>query len=81
MVSIKDIAEKAGVSISTVSRALNNYQDVNSETKKKILRIADEYNYFANAVAKGLVQKKSYTIGLFFGDKMNSELDDPFFSK
>ncbi|HET7616584.1 MAG TPA: LacI family DNA-binding transcriptional regulator, partial [Bacillales bacterium] len=79
MTSIKDIARKAGVSVSTVSRALNNYHDVNERTREKIVKIAAEMNYFANAMAKSLVQKRSYTIGLFFGDQVNSGFDHPFF--
>ncbi|CCQ96497.1 Transcriptional regulator, LacI family [[Clostridium] ultunense Esp] len=79
MASIRDIAKRAGVSVSTVSRTLNNYSDVSKETREKILRIARELNYFPNAVAKSLVQKKTYTIGIFFGNKVNSGFDHPFF--
>jgi LacI family transcriptional regulator len=79
MTSIKDIAKRAGVSVSTVSRALNNYPDVNPQTREKIIQLARELNYFANAAAKSLVQKRSYTIGVFFGDQMNSGFDHPFF--
>jgi LacI family transcriptional regulator len=79
MTSIKDIAQRAGVSVSTVSRALNNYQDVNPKTREKIVNLAKELNYFANAAAKSLVQKRSYTIGVFFGDQTNSGFDHPFF--
>ncbi|SEM70329.1 LacI family DNA-binding transcriptional regulator [Lihuaxuella thermophila] len=79
MATIKEIAQRAGVSVSTVSRTLNNYPDVNPQTKEKILQIAKELNYFPNAVARSLVQKKTYTIGVFFGNKMNSGFDHPFF--
>ncbi|GGE15630.1 LacI family transcriptional regulator [Marinithermofilum abyssi] len=79
MSSIKEIAKKAGVSVSTVSRALNNYTDVNQNTRKKIIQIAQELNYFPSAVARSLVTKRSYTIGLFFGDQVNSGFDHPFF--
>jgi LacI family transcriptional regulator len=79
MTSIKEIAERAGVSISTVSRTLNNYPDVNEKTREKIFRIAQELNYFPNAVARSLVRKKTYTIGMFFGNKINSGFDHPFF--
>ncbi len=79
MATIKEIAQKAGVSISTVSRTLNNYPDVNPKTRERILKIARELNYFPNAVARSLVQKKTYTIGVFFGNKMNSGFDHPFF--
>jgi LacI family transcriptional regulator len=79
MPTIKDIAEKAGVSIATVSKTINNYPDVNPKTREKILKIAKELNYFPNAVAKSLVQKKTNTIGVFFGNKVNSGFDHPFF--
>lgn len=79
MASLKEIAKRAGVSVSTVSRTLNNYDDVSPETREKILRIARELNYFPNAVARSLVKKRTYTIGVFFGNKMNSGFDHPFF--
>lgn len=76
--SIRKIAEVAGVSVSTVSRALNNYKDVSPATKEKIFRIAREFNYFPSAVARSLVLKKSNLIGLIFGDRVNSGFDVPF---
>lgn len=79
MVTIRDIAKKAGVSVSTVSRTLNNYNDVSPQTRQKVIQIAHELNYFPNAVAKSLVQKKTHTIGMFFGNKINSGFDHPFF--
>jgi len=79
MASIKEIAERAGVSIATVSKTINNYPDVNPKTREKILKIAKELNYFPNAVAKSLVQKKTNTIGVFFGNNVNSGFDHPFF--
>lgn len=72
--TIKDIAEKAGVSYATVSRALNNHRDVNEDTKKKILKIAREMGYQPNAIAQGLVKKETKTIGLLIPDITN-----PFF--
>lgn len=77
--SIRDIAEKAGVSVSTVSRTLNNYPDVGQKTREKILAIASDLNYFPNAVARSLVQKKTHTIGVFFGNNMNLGFNHPFF--
>jgi len=79
MASIKEIAERAGVSIATVSKTINNYPDVNPKTREKILKIAKELNYFPNAVARSLVQKKTNTIGVFFGNNVNSGFDHPFF--
>lgn len=62
--SIKDIAQLANVSHSTVSRALQNSPLVNPETAEKIRRIALESGYRASAVARGLVTRRTLTIGL-----------------
>ena len=43
--TIRDVAKKAGVSITTVSKALNDYSDVNPETRQRIREIAEELNY------------------------------------
>src|SRR5579862_2039673 len=62
--SIKDIARLARVSHPTVSRALQNSPLVNAKTKAKIRKIADEAGYRASAVARGLVTRRTRTIGL-----------------
>ncbi|WP_166001122.1 LacI family DNA-binding transcriptional regulator [Bacillus sp. Cs-700] len=64
MATIKDIAKQAGVSVTTVSRALNGYSDVSERTRKKIKQIADELSYSPNALARSLVMNKTKTIGL-----------------
>jgi len=64
--TLKHIAEIAGVSHTTVSRVLNNSEKVSPETKKHILKIANELNYSSNINAKSLVTKRSGNIGLFF---------------
>jgi LacI family transcriptional regulator len=64
-VTIKDISLKAGVSHSTVSRALNNTGRMGEETRRKILQIAEEMNYVPNFSARSLVTDKSYNIGVF----------------
>ncbi|AIQ48434.1 LacI family transcriptional regulator [Paenibacillus sp. FSL R7-0273] len=66
MITIKDIARVAGVSHTTVSRALNGSPLIKKVTRDKIERIAAEMNYVPNYNAKSLVTKRSFTIGLFF---------------
>lgn len=63
-VTIKDIAERAGVSFSTVSKALRDSPLVRPETKRKILAIAEEMGYRPNIAARRLVSNKSWTIGV-----------------
>lgn len=63
------VAQIAGVSRSTVSRVINNYPNVPSETREKVLKIIDELGYIPNSSAQVLAGKKSRTIGLFiYGD-------------
>lgn len=64
MVNIKDVAEKAGVSTSTVSRTLSGKIPVNDETKQKVLQAVKELNYHPNIMAQGLKDGKSRTLGL-----------------
>ncbi|MBS3787012.1 LacI family DNA-binding transcriptional regulator [Candidatus Bipolaricaulota bacterium] len=74
-VTMEDVAEEAGVSINTVSRALNDKPDINPQTKKEILQIAEELNYQPNRFAKGLRSSKTSTLGVIVADILN-----PFFS-
>jgi LacI family transcriptional regulator len=62
--TIKDIARLAGVSVTTVSKALNSYKDIKPATKTKILKIVKELNYRPNSSARSLVLRKTNTIGL-----------------
>jgi len=75
-VTIKDIAREANISFSTVSRALTGHPQVNEETRNKIIKLASEMGYTPNALAKGLVSKNTYTIGLIISDITN-----PFFAE
>lgn len=64
MITIKDVAKKAKFSVTTVSRALNDFDDVKIETKKKIKKIAKEMGYVPNRMARGLVKKEKRTLAL-----------------
>ena len=64
MTTIKDVAEKAGVSISTVSRALSSSAPVQEETRQKVLEAVTELNYQPNTIARGLKVGRSKTLGL-----------------
>jgi LacI family transcriptional regulator len=75
---IRKLAKLAGVSVSTVSKALNGYPDIGDETKRKILKLAKEIDYLPNTMARGLITKSTKTVGVFFGDQMNSGFDSPF---
>ncbi|MCE7792038.1 LacI family transcriptional regulator [Salipaludibacillus sp. CUR1] len=78
MATIKDIAKAAGVSVTTVSRALNGYGDVNEKTRKHIEETAKKLNYSPNAVARSLVMNKSQTIGLLVSELNRSGAKDMF---
>lgn len=67
-VTIRDVARAAGVSITTVSRALNGYPDVNPETRRRVLEIAEQLNYRPNQVARSLVTQHTRTVGLLVSD-------------
>ncbi|MFS0862147.1 LacI family DNA-binding transcriptional regulator [Fredinandcohnia sp. 179-A 10B2 NHS] len=72
---MKDLAKHLGVSVSTVSRALNNHSDIHIETKKQVLEAAQQFNYRPNSIARSLIQRKTFTVGLMVPD-----IADPFFS-
>ncbi len=74
-ITMKDIAKIAGVSVNTVSRALNDRPEINEETKRSIKKIAQELNYVPNTIAATLASKKSKSIGLVIPD-----ICDPFFA-
>ena len=59
--NIYDIAKEAGVSISTVSRVMNNKGNVNAATRKKVEAILDKHDYTPSAIARGMVSKTMKT--------------------
>ncbi|WLR51409.1 LacI family DNA-binding transcriptional regulator [Bacillus tianshenii] len=80
MVTIYDIAKKTGVSVTTVSKVLNDYDDVSQKTKKKILEAVEELGYLPNSHARTLTTKKSWTIGVVFVESLGIGMKHPFFS-
>jgi len=81
MVSLKDIATRCGVSIATVSKALNGQQDIGTQTRERILKTADEMGYLTNAAARALKTNRTYNIGVLFVDDRHSGLAHEYFSK
>lgn len=77
--NIKMIAEMAGVSVSTVSKIMNNYSDVSEKTKQRVLEIIEQTGYSPSNSAKTLATKKSCLIGVIFAGELNVEFTHPFF--
>ena len=80
MVSMKDIAKKCGVSVATVSKALNGQKDIGEETRRRICAAAEEMGYMANSVARALKTNRSFNLGMLFVDERRSGLGHEYFS-
>lgn len=81
MVSLKDISAACGVSVATVSKALNDHKDVGEETKLHIKETAKKMGYFPNASARALRTNRSNSIGVLFVDEIpQSGLTHDYFS-
>lgn len=80
MVSMKDISIACGVSVATVSKALNDHSDISEETKETIRRVAKEMGYFPNSAAKALKTNRTNNIGVLFVDDAQSGLTHDYFS-
>lgn len=78
-VTLKDIAETSGYSITTVSRALAGYSDVNEKTRQHIITIATTLGYQPNHIARQLRSQKTRTIGLILPEATYTATDE-FFS-
>ena len=81
MTSMKDIAKVCGVSVATVSKALNDQADIGIATRNKIKACAKEMGYFPNSQARALRTNRSFNIGVLFADEGQSGLTHDFFSK
>src|SRR5713226_7980051 len=69
---MKDIARDLGVSLMTVSKALRSHSDISEETKLRVLKRARELNYRPNWIARSLVTRRTYMVGLIIPDLMHS---------
>jgi len=67
-VTLKDLANELGVSVSTISRALKNHPDISPELTKKIQKLAIEKNYTPNPLAMGLLRQQTKMIGVIVPD-------------
>lgn len=79
-VTIRDLAKRCGLSISTVSKALNGYTDISEATREAVTQAAKEIGYYPNAHARALKTKRSYNLGVLFVDDRQSGLTHAFFS-
>ena len=76
MVTIRDIANEANVSIATVSMALNGKDCISAKTKKKVLETARRLNYIPSVSAQTLKTRRSRTLGLVVGNLGNTYFSD-----
>jgi LacI family transcriptional regulator len=79
-VTIRELSKLCGLSISTVSKALNGYTDISEATREAVTLAAKEIGYYPNAHARALKTKRSYNLGVLFVDDKQSGLTHAFFS-
>lgn len=80
MASLKDISKLCGVSVATVSKALNDHNDIGEETKERIKKAAKELGYSPNLSARALKTNRTYGIGVLFVDDARSGLTHDYFA-
>jgi len=78
--NIRDIAEKCGLSVSTVSKALNNYSDISETTRHRVVEVAESCGYFPNSFARALKINSTHNIGVLFADEARSGLRQEYFA-
>ncbi|MBN2658188.1 MAG: LacI family DNA-binding transcriptional regulator [Spirochaetales bacterium] len=78
-VTIKDVADRAGVSPSTVSRVIHNNPKISEETKKIVNKAMEDLKYHPNAVARSLANSSTQTIGLILPNSSDDLFTRPFF--
>ena len=80
-VTLKDIAERVGKSVPTVSRALAGYNDISLNTRREVKRVAQEMGYEPNITARNLQKQRTDTLALILPSANTLRFSDPFFSE
>ena len=75
-ITIRDVAKAAGVSVATVSRALNGLGGIGDETREHVLKVCEQMAYVPNTLARGLVMQHTQTLGIVMPD-----ITSPFYSR
>lgn len=81
MVTIYDIAKKAGVSVSTVSKVFNGYKDVSKKSIELVKKTASELGYIPNINAQALVTKRFWALGVIFNQDIYEGICNPHYSE
>ena len=79
-ITIRDIAQHCKVSVATVSKALNGYDDISQATRERVRQAVAELGYLPNAHAQALKSHRSYNLGVLLGDQKDQGLRDRFFA-
>ena len=80
-ITIKDIAREGGVSIATVSRAINREAGLSPKTRQRILEIASRLHYHPNLPARSLVGKKPEALGIVIPQTSEFALSNPYYNE
>ncbi len=78
-ITIRDVAKRAGVAPSTVSRVVADSPSISEKTKRKVRQVMEELNYFPNINAQGLASNRSKTFGLVLPLASDAFYQNPFF--
>lgn len=81
MATLKEIAAVCGVSVASVSKALNDHKDIGEETKERIRQVAKEMGYLPNSQARALKTHRTNNIGVLFVDEAQSGLTHDYFAE
>ena len=80
MSSLKDLARECGVSVATVSKALNGQHDISDATRARVREAAERLGYVPNMAARSMKTNRTYNLGVLFVDERQSGLGHEYFS-